>query len=387
MKQTKEDTIFDRDTIRNSGVELLKIVAIMLIIISHVTQTFVSENPYIPYQDYVLDVSSASTDIQHFLLVFLRGFGGWGNTIFFVCSAWFLLKSSKYNKKKWLFMLVEVWVISMLILIITYGTGHGDISGKIVIKSILPTIFASNWYITCYLLFYPIHPLLNLVINRMNRRELFRLSGAMFILYFCFVFVKGDLFFCSPIITWVDIYFIMSYIQLYMKDFVDNMKYNIILFFAGLLGYVGILVITNYLGFHFAFMYDKMLRWVSNNNPFLLAMTIGLFNVVRNIQFKSRFINYISSLSILIYVIHENIILRTYYRPKMADYVYHNLGYGHIVWWVFIVAVIIFVLGVFCSIIYEKTLRRFVCIFSSSLYKVLKKLYLAFETYVLMFLR
>ena len=29
----------------------------------------------------------------------MRGFGSWGNNIFFVCSAWFLLDSNKVNVK------------------------------------------------------------------------------------------------------------------------------------------------------------------------------------------------------------------------------------------------------------------------------------------------
>ena len=43
-----------RPTIRRSGIELLKIVAILLIVISHATQTLSDQNIFISYQDYVL---------------------------------------------------------------------------------------------------------------------------------------------------------------------------------------------------------------------------------------------------------------------------------------------------------------------------------------------
>lgn len=60
---------------RDSGIELLKILAIFLIVISHVAQTLTSENPYITYNGYIVDISHATTNIQHLILVCFRTFG------------------------------------------------------------------------------------------------------------------------------------------------------------------------------------------------------------------------------------------------------------------------------------------------------------------------
>lgn len=380
MQNTKLDR---QTTIRESGVELLKIIAIFLIVVSHVMKTLCNENPYIPYQDYVLDLSTATTNIQHFILMLFRCFGAWGNTIFFVCSAWFLLGSSKFKKQKWLFMLIEVWVVSIIILAISYISRHGDISGTLIIKSLLPTTFANNWYVTCYLLFYPIHPLLNMLINHMNKKSLLRLSSAMFILYCCFDFIKGDLFFPSHIILWITIYFVMAYIQLYLPDFANDKKKNCILLIIGVVGFIGIALITNIAGLHMSFMRNKVVYWAKNCNPFLIAMTIALFNIARNVHFKNAFINYISSLSLLIYIIHENLILKTYYRPHVINYIYTVYGYDHIIFWIFIASLLIFVLSLISSAIYDKTIRKIVKSVSNLLYPFLRKAYLAIEHIVL----
>lgn len=58
-------------------------------------------------------------------------------------------------------MILEIWTVSIIILIVTYVILQGNISAKIVLESLFPTTFANNWYMTCYLLFYAIHPLLN----------------------------------------------------------------------------------------------------------------------------------------------------------------------------------------------------------------------------------
>lgn len=370
---------------RESSIELLKILAIIFIVINHVVQTLQLENIYIPYQDYVLDFTIATTNVQHFLLIIFSYFGPWGNTIFFVCSAWFLLKSPKCNKKKWFFMLIEIWTISVIILIITYVLSHGNISTKIILKSLLPTIFANNWYLTCYLLFYPIHPILNGVIGRMGKQDLFRIAVAMFILYYCLDFIWNEWFFPSAIILWITIYFIIAYIQLYLIDFADSAKYNLILLVFGLIGFVGIAILTNYLGLHVSFMENKMLHWAVNCNPFLFACSVAMFNIARNIHFKNYLINYISKLSLLIYIIHENLILRTYYRPYMMNYIYENYGYDNIIAWVFALVIVIFVFALVFATIYERTLQRFVQKISNMLYTIFRRVYLGFEQHAFKF--
>ncbi len=100
-------------------------------------------------------------------------------------------------------MLVEIWTVSIIILIVTYAILHGGISAKIIIQSIFPTLFGNNWYVTCYLLFYPISPILNRVIDGMSKRQLLRSASALALLYIFLDFIKGDWFFPSTLILWV----------------------------------------------------------------------------------------------------------------------------------------------------------------------------------------
>lgn len=62
-------------------------------------------------------------------------------------------------------MIVEIWVVSVVILFCCLVALHGRISAKNIAKSFLPTTFENNWYLTCYLLFYPLHSVLNRVIE------------------------------------------------------------------------------------------------------------------------------------------------------------------------------------------------------------------------------
>ena len=129
---------------RNSSIELLKIFAILLVVISHVLQTLHEPNEYFANNDYLLDLSMATTNAQQLILALLRYSGALGNTIFFACSAWFLLDSEKANKKKLLRMLLDVWVISVLILIVVLILRGGSIGIKLMLKQLLPVTFDTN---------------------------------------------------------------------------------------------------------------------------------------------------------------------------------------------------------------------------------------------------
>ena len=370
---------------RNSGIELLKILAIALIIIHHTVQTLRDENIFISFSDYRVDLSVASRSISNFILMFFSHFGALGNTIFFVCSCWFLLKSSKYNKKKWFFMLIEVWVVSVMILVCTLVARNGDIPGKMIIKCFFPTTFQNNWYITCYLLFYPIHPLLNSVIQKLDKKHLFRLSGAMFVIYCGFAFIKNDWYFATCFMHWLTVYFLIAYMQLYLDRFSESVKQNVGMLVLGLVGCIGLQAVTNVLGLHIGFFSNKTMHWISNYNPFLLAITIAAFNLMRRLSFKNKVINYFSGLTLLVYLIHENLLLRTFYRPAMWNYVYQTYGYDHLLVWVFAIAFVVLMFGLLCSIAYDISIRRFVRKISDRMYEDLCAVYVKLETALLRF--
>ena len=79
MQKLKQNQLINR---RNSSIELLKVVGIILIVISHVVQTLHSNNDYVLANDYILDISMATRNIQQLILTILRYSGALGNSIF-----------------------------------------------------------------------------------------------------------------------------------------------------------------------------------------------------------------------------------------------------------------------------------------------------------------
>lgn len=367
------------NTKRDSGIELYKIIAIALIVISHVIHTLHAGNALVPYDDYIVNLTQATADIQTFILILLRHLGCFGNNMFFICSAWFFLGSSAVKKRKWFIMLIEVWVISVVILIASLIIRHGDITKELIIKSLLPSLFSNNWYITCYLIFYPLHPLLNMVIGKMDRKGLFRVTGVLVVINCFLIFIQGNILYTSDVTLWITMYFVLAYLKRYKEDLLNDTKFNAVLLAVGVIGFIGLVGVTDYAGLHIGALSNKVLHWMSNGNPFIIAACLGGFGLMRRLTFKNSVINYFASLTLLVYLIHENILVRTYLRPAMWEYIYTNYGYGHIALWALALAVVILLLSFIAAVIYDLTVRRLVTAGGGALYTVISRLYLKCE--------
>lgn len=353
---------------RKTGIEALKLFAIIVIVISHVVQTLgTKSNGYISFHNYYLDLTTATGNLQQLCLSILRYNGEIGNTLFFICSAWFFLESDSVDKKKILTIIVDVWVISVLCLFSILVVRKGGVGGSLILMSIFPSLFENNWYIGCYLIFYAIHPLLNQVIHNLNKKLHFRVICVSGVIYFGISFIScitkevfngGSSFFSSRLVIWTVLYLIIAYMKLYVSGMWNSRKFNIFLTIFGLVGHVGIILLTYIIELKTGKIQGALLVWNVSYNPFIISIVIGSFNLMRMTDFYNRLINYVASLSLFIYIIHENLLIRTYYRPAMWQTIYLKYGYEHILVWTCIMVLIVLTFGILGAIIYKESIHK-----------------------------
>ena len=364
---------------RQSGIELLKIIAILLIVLNHMVQTLTETNGLMPDTSYVVDICSNTTNIQTLILAILRSSGCVGNDIFVICSAWFLLDSSRCDKRKVSFLICNVWTVSVLIFFITLALGC-DLDRDSTLKQFFPIGNSNNWFITCYILFFLIHPLLNRLIRDMSQKALLSVAAAMAFLYAIVNYFRPWFFnyapyFMNDLIVWIMMYFVLAYVKLYLTDFQKNTRANAIGLLIGILGQALMIVLTNEAGLRISMLANKLQYWNYGGSPFIIMTAICSFNLMRRIQWKSRLVNFISGLSLLIYVIHENYIIVYNYRPWIFDYIHKTFGYDHIVLWVILLVPAIFILAAIISALYSVTIERLVKIVSDKIYDFLFKIW------------
>lgn len=346
---------------------------IFLIVLSHVVQSLHTnaENPH--------EIRYATTAISDLILVLFRYFGALGNAAFFICSAWFLRDSNACSKRKLMRMLAEVWTISVLCTVVTLAIRHGDVPKVLLLKSLFPTTLSCNWYMTCYMLFYLIHPFLNRLLDGMTRKTHLRCTLLLCVLYLGLSTLKADLFFCNNLTIWISIYFLVAYLRQYCPTAVDSRKANLCLLAAGIGGILAMIAVTDLLGLRFSAFRGMRLRWNRNGNPCLIAIALALFLLFRRTDFRSGFVNNAASLSMLIYLIHENRLFATYFRPLLWDWLFQTRGYSNLVLWAVIFAVAVFLLSALAALLYRLLLKRLVQRISDLLYEKIAGIYCRME--------
>lgn len=343
---------------RKSGIELLKVFAVIMIVMSHAipftTNGILADGTVV---DYMLNLNLATENIQIFICNLIRYGGQLGNAIFIVCSAWFLIDSKGTKFEKIFNIIVDSFLISLSILLI-YSLLGFKLNFTTIIKQLMPITMKNNWYVTCYLLFYLIHPLLNIIIKEVNQKQLFYINFSMFGLYSVIGSIFLESYFYTQLIGFIEIYFIVAYVKLYMKNFTLDKKKNILILIISSISYFLLIALTNILGLHISLLSDKMLHWCYFYNPFILAISISLFNLFKNFDFSNKFINYLSSLSLYVYIIHTNNLYVRYTFLQSYSYILKTFSFKKILLIVLIYGVCLFSISYVLAVVYNFCIRK-----------------------------
>lgn len=363
---------------RQSGIELLKIIAMFLIVISHCVQSISNSEKFILNN---VNIAQPTTDYKIFIMQFLRYFGTWGNAVFLLCSVWFMVDSNNLKLNKIAHMILNIYALSIIFLLIFIWMGV-NLSVKDILKCLFPTTFGNNWYTTCYLLLYAVCPLLNTIISKLNQRQHLAYNSIFFILYFCIGSVKG-FFFINDLICFIGIYFIAAYIKKYNLKLISNQKINCCLFLTGIFLLMFLQLVTNFAGFRIDFVGQHMFHFVTNHNPIILIISFSLFNIFRNLKIQSRTVNYISSLLLFVYLIHENILFRQYLRSSLIFDFWELSSKMNIVIFTLICGIILFAAAMLIAVVYNKALQPFVQKIADKILQICLKIYGKFEAFML----
>ena len=303
-----------RPSERDSGIELLKAVAAFMIVLGHCTLTLHGQSLLMPLEGGAVEGGVPTRSAQLLLLNFFRYGAKFSNNVFIIASTWFLADSRTWRKHKWLTILFEYWLFSWVFMALALLIRGGDVSRSALLTSLFPFSMMGNWFISAYLIIYPLHPIMNKALGSLGQRRHLRLALAATLMYFGMGFFE-DVFFYNRLVLWIVMYIDVVYIKRYARDFCESTRKNAIALAAGVFGWTGIVLTANYLGLNSELFALVPGKWIRNTNPFPVIVAFALFNLLRGRGLRSPAINYMSGLSMLIYIIHENIMVRGYFRP------------------------------------------------------------------------
>lgn len=351
---------------RTSNFELLRIIAIILIVMQHLAY----------YSKF--DHNSMSFFDNTYIYI-VEIFGKLGVFLFVVITGYFYEKN-KFNIKKYVFFDVKILTYSLLCLIFAVIVNINKISNENIIKTFFPCCFGLYWFATCYLLLIIFAPYLNIIIEKLDEIEYRKFLIILFIIISIIAYIPKTEVYFNNLFMFIFIYLIGAYIKKYDVSLGSNILRKtliVLLFFSIVIAILfmvmsyKVTIVSNYLMFPFYL-----------NSPLIVFLGITVFLIFKNLKINSDFVNVVSKNTFGIYLIHENLLV----RDIIWNYFFNLSNYTGIKLIIFSI-IKIFIIMVGCilisflvdnvwlkkiNIVIEKILNRMKFIYDSYIKKIIR---------------
>lgn len=309
---------------RNSTVELLRILCILMVIAGHYYAHGIAYAmaPFTP-ENYSLRI----------LAMQLISFGAdIANDIFIMITGYYLINSTMKGSRI-LKLLGEMLFYAWGIVFVFHVTGLKVLEGEALKEALLPFWSGENWFVTCYLLLCLLIPFLNPFLKALEQKSFAKLLIILFAIRFITPLFDTKTFWSTShgLEQFIFLYFIGAYIRLHgfqTKLLQNKWIWRGIFLLLSVLWFVtsarnGINGLT--------FQNGELIADVTKYFPvFSVLIASALFVVVLGIKpFHCKPINFISGSVLAVYLIHDNPLVREYIWWTISPNI-NQIGTNHI---------------------------------------------------------
>ncbi|MCI6272294.1 MAG: acyltransferase family protein [Erysipelotrichaceae bacterium] len=277
--------------------ELLRIISMFLIVVSHFSVHGKWENLYI-------------FDFNRLFLQFIRLGGGIGNILFFMITGYFLCEKSPQIEfkgiKKIIYIILKTWLYNIILLIFTIFFFRNLLNWSLIFRSFFPILFQLNWFASVYVFLILFSPFINRLFFSLNKNE----SKVLIIILF--ISIAGISLTGQNIIydnlRWAILWYITGgYIKIFGIE-LKTKKFFLINFVVLLISLIAVLYIssTNMISpIKIYSYYYEMQRFLFS----IVAIEIFIYFEKIHIN-EHKYISLISSSCFGIYLLHDNVFTR-----------------------------------------------------------------------------
>lgn len=294
---------------RQANFECLRIVAILMIIILH----YLSKSN--------LDVKlTQDAGLQNHLLWLLRAVCISAVNVYVLISGYFFA-DAKWNIKKLIYLVLEVWFYSVAVCLVFIGTGVVPASEMTLydwINVVLPLQTEHYWFATAYIILYMLAPVLMAAVNHLSKKEL---ATVIVLLTGFFAIPKSvvPLFLATDKYGYdfgwfICLFLIAAYYRKYGIAFLDQRKHPVLLNLASVLllfGYGAVLALLTRKFGKFEYAMDMVYAY---NHILVLFASLTLFAVWKKVEISqgkiSKVICKLAPCTFGVYLLHEHFMIR-----------------------------------------------------------------------------
>lgn len=336
----------DKQIPRESNFELLRIVAMVMIIFHHFSF----------HGGFVFDNTTLS--IPRFWYNFIIMGGKTGVNIFVLISGYFLIqsKSTKANIKKILKLWGQMVFYSVTIYFFSVALG-GDFSSNQFKTALMPITKGAWWFANTYFVLYIIHPYLNLLLHSMDKL-LYQRYLLLLLLMWCIApTFLGTALEGNNLCWFITLYALAGYYRLYGFNKIVTKYAGIMAIVIVILKYSASVVFTILESKWYFFPEQHRYFYAMQSLP-TFAVSVCIFVAFANWNVKySKWINVVSSAMFGVYLIHDH----DFIRPFLWETVFQNAKYQNsilLVPYSIAVAAIVFILCTLLDLLRQRIIER-----------------------------
>lgn len=334
--QCETQNLTDKPIPRHSNIELLRIIAMIIIVAHH----FSIHGGF--------EFSTNTITVNRLWVQFIQIGGKIGVDVFVLISGYFLISAQSLKTNKMIRLWIQIFMYSILIFILFTSLGIEPFGIRELIRHCFPVTFSQWWFASTYFVLYLISPYINRLLNTFGKGDYQRFLMLLTICWCIIPTLTEQTFQCNDLLWFVYLYSLGGYIKLHSQK--TNIKGTT---------YILLSVVVTILTFLSAVVFDLLgtkMPFFGNHATFFFEMQklpivvtsvllfIGFLKI--DIGYK-RIVNLVSSATFGVYLIHDN----SYVRPFLWKTVFKNASYSEsnilIPYSLFVIAIVFIV----CTII------------------------------------
>lgn len=284
---------------RQSNIELLRIIAMVMIIAHHIAV----------HSGFSFPAEVIS--VNRLWIQFIRLGGKIGVDIFVLISGYFLVTSKNLQGKKVVKLWLQIFSYSTGIFVIFFFFNNEPLSFNNVSKGFLPITFSCWWFASTYFILFLIYPFLNRLINSLSKKE-YQQGLLILALGWCVIpTVFQASWQVSNLLWFIFVYALAGYIRLHFDvSKLKSAKCLLVTFSLTALTFLAT-VFFDILRTKVPFFNNHPINLYEMNSLPILIISVALFVSLLsfNVGYKP-IINVISSATFGVYLIHDNWMVR-----------------------------------------------------------------------------
>lgn len=305
---------------RDSNMELLRIVAMLLVLVVHADFASIGSPTIIEVMDAPYS-SIARLGVECISIISVN--------VFVLLSGWYGIKMKSKGLIGLLFQSLFFGIFGVIlynILVKTFVSSNAfwgvnlDVATPMsAFFSILMINFEDYWFVKSYVFLYVLSPILNAYVEQSSHRQFKIILALFFIFQFLWGWYYGSVGFFSngySTMSFIGLYLLARYIRIYQPAFakyhksIDVLAYIVLTLISTTLAFVGISQGWNQL-------YGATYKY---NSPLVIVASIAFLLFFSKIRFQSSIVNTIASSAFAVYLLHTQSYLYVIYTKTIKTW-------------------------------------------------------------------